>query len=373
MSASLTAVSAKPHFDEVWTETLTVPSQSGTDENTNVTSVGEQDPITWSWEVMTWSWYTLCELLIAVIGITGNVLVIAVVFGRRLKSRGKCRSMDIFVGNLAIADFLTSILLVPHPGVNSIPNSWTGALFCKAVEGKYLIWTTITASIYSLVSVSVDRFVAVVYPIHYKRFINSRLVNLIVGLIWVVSCVFMVQDLSNNTTGAIVGKCVYRRPPRNLQIFYGIHIFVVQFAIPTTLMLVTQIAIARSLRREAARFVTNVSAASFHNVARSRVITLTLTVVLIYFICFTPDQIAYMAFNLGLTPSYVRSPFARVLTALVTCNSCVNPIVYTLRHPQFREAVKDFFRNRSTRNTPIFEDLESHHRSDEIHPRIEKA
>ncbi|XP_071490710.1 allatostatin-A receptor-like [Diadema antillarum] len=349
MSAAPIGMSAKVDIDVVVTEMLS--------------SVVGQELISWSWEAMAWSWYVICELVIAILGITGNALVIVVVFGRRSMNR----STDILVGNLAIADFVTSVFLIPHPTVNSIPNTWTGSLFCKVMEGEYVMWTAVTASIYSLVAVSFDRFFAVIYPIHFMRFATRRLVNRIVCLIWAGSCVFMVRIFWTNTTDVIVGKCVYQRQPRSLETVFGIYVFVVHFALPTVLMVVTQIAIARSLRREAARFVSNESTASFHQIARSRVLTLTLTVVLIYVICWAPDQIAFLSFNLGLTPSFVRSTLARVVIALAICNSCVNPIVYTLRHPQFREAVRHFFRNKSKRNTPIFEDLELQHRLEKSH------
>ncbi|XP_072181273.1 allatostatin-A receptor-like [Diadema setosum] len=365
-------MSVEGHLDVVVTKML---SASAGDEEysslaVSLSSVAGQNLITWSWKAMAWPWYVICELVIAILGITGNALVIAAVFGRRSESR----STDILVGNLAIADFVTSILLIPYPKLNSIPNSWTGALFCKVLEGEYLMWTTVTASIYSLVAVSLDRFFAVVYPFHFRRFANRRLVNLIVCLIWMGSCFLMVRIFLINSTNVIMGKCVYQREQRNLEIIYGIYIFIVQFVLPTALMLVSQTAIARCLRREAARFVANQSTASFHLIARSRVLTLTFTVFLIYVICWAPDQIAFFSFNLGLiTPSFVRSPFARVVTALAICNSCVNPIVYTLRHPQFREAVKDFFRNTSRRNTPIFEDLESQFRPEKSRHKIEIA
>ncbi|XP_071490703.1 allatostatin-A receptor-like [Diadema antillarum] len=361
MSAAATGMSTQLHLDLVVTKILSSSSELAAD--VDYSSFPDQNQITWSWEAMTWSWYVICELVIAILGITGNALVIAVVFGRRSKSR----STDILVGNLAIADFVTSILLIPHPKVNSIPHSWKGALFCKVLEGEYLMWSTVTTSIYSLVAVSFDRFFAVVYPIHFRRFANRRLVNLTVCLIWAGSYVLMVRILLTNTTDVVVGKCVYQRPTRILEIVYGIYVFVVQLALPTVLMLATQTAIARSLRREAARFVSSESTASFHNIARSRVLTLTLTVVVIYVICWAPDQIAFFSFNLGLiSPSFVGSPLARVTTALAICNSCVNPILYTLRHPQFREAVKDFFKNTSKINTPIFEDLE-------LQQRLEKS
>ncbi|XP_072181280.1 neuropeptide FF receptor 2-like [Diadema setosum] len=374
MTTTISGMSADLPSHLIVTEMETTDSELGTENQyDDFSSEAVQGQITWSWEGMTWSWYVMCELVIAIVGITGNALVIAVVFGHRSKSHAKSRSMDILVGNLAIADFFTSILLIPHPRVKSIPNSWVGALFCKVVEGEYLMWITISTSIYSLVAVSIDRFFAVVYPITFKRFVNRRLVNVIVCLIWAGSCVLMVRILLTNTTNVIVGKCVYQRPPQNEQIIYGTYIFVVILVLPTVLMLVTQTAIVRSLRREAARFATNESTASFHEIARFRVLTLTLTVVLIYVICWAPDQIAFFVFNLGLAPSFLRSPFARVVIALAICNSCVNPILYTLRHPKFREAVKDVFRNTNKRNTPIFEDVESQYKPKKSNHRIEIA
>ncbi|XP_071490702.1 allatostatin-A receptor-like [Diadema antillarum] len=372
MTVTITAMSSELHPDAMVTEILTASSESTADEEYNIISSSEagQNVITWSWGAMTWAWYVICELLIAILGITGNVLVIAVVFSRRSKSR----STDILVGNLAIADFVTSILLIPYPKLNFIPNTWTGELFCKVFEGEYLMWTTVTASIYTLVAVSLDRFFAVVYPIHFKRFAIRRLVNLIVCLVWVGSCVLMLRVFLSNTTGVIVGKCVFQPSTRNLEVAYGIYVFVVEFALPTVLMLATQTVIARSLKREGARFTSSESTASFHQIARSRVLTLTFTVVLIYVICWAPDQIAYLSFNLGLiSPSFIRSPVSRITTAIAICNSCVNPIVYTLRHPQFREAVKDFFGNQTKRNTPIFEDLELQHRLDKKNQIISKA
>ncbi|XP_071490713.1 allatostatin-A receptor-like [Diadema antillarum] len=333
---------------------------SNVDVNLTMTSWLGTDPIRWSWDAKLWSWYVICELVTAVVGIAGNLLVIVVVFGRR----AKCRSTDILVGNLAIADFLTSVLLIPYPQVKSIPNTWAGAIFCKIMKGNYLMWTSVTASIYTLVAISFDRFFAVVYPMYFKRFVNRRLMGFVVALIWVGSALLVTRILVTNTTDAVEGQCIFQRPSAEHQISYGMFVFVVRLALPTVVMLSTQLVIARSLHREAARFksaeISNSIAASFHSVARSRIIKLMFTVVLIYILCWAPNQIAFMFFNLGIIPaSYLRSPPHRLLTVIAFCNSCVNPILYTLRHPQFRKAVREFFRSSPSTARPIFEDLES--------------
>ncbi|XP_071490714.1 allatostatin-A receptor-like [Diadema antillarum] len=321
-----------------------------------VTELGEQK-MTWSWHPLPWSWYIIGELGTAILGIMGNLLVIVVIFCRRSKSR----STDILVGHLACADLLTSLFLVPYPELNTIPYTWFGTLFCKVFKGNYLMWTSVTASIYILSAISIDRYFAVVYPLHFKRFISRRLVIAVVAMIWLGASVLMIPILLINNADVIPGKCIFHLPFPKLQVAYGFFTFIIRLAIPTTIMIFTQVTIVRVLRREAFRFKSQKSTqstASFHDVARARVLQLLFLVVLVYIVCWAPDQIAFLSFNLGLVPrSHFASPLHRILVVLAFCNSCANPILYTFRHQQFRRAVKDFFKGATSSSSPIFEEF----------------
>ncbi|XP_072181269.1 allatostatin-A receptor-like [Diadema setosum] len=319
-----------------------------------------EQTMTWSWHPMQWSWYIIGELVTAILGIMGNLLVIVVIFCRRSKSR----STDILVGHLACADLLTSLFLVPYPELNTIPYTWFGALFCKVFKGNYLMWTSVTASIYILSAISIDRYFAVVYPLHFKRFISRRFVIAVVAMIWIGASVLMIPIILINNADVNPGKCIFHLPFPKLQVAFGLFTFIIRLAIPTIIMLFTQVTIARVLRREAARFKSQKTAqslpSSFHDVARARVLELLLLVVVVYIVCWAPDQLAFLSFNLGLVPdSHFASPLHRILIVLAFCNSCANPIIYTFRHKKFRGAAKDLFKGVTASRSPIFEEFVS--------------
>ena len=88
---------------------------------------------------------------------------------------------------------------------------------------------------------------------------------------------------------------------------------------------------------------------------RNRVLKMMLIVILIYLVCWTPNQIAYLGYNIGWVPeSYLNSPVHSMLTFLGFYNSCANPIIYAARYPEFREALKEMPTCNPTKTTPLF-------------------
>ena len=98
--------------------------------------------------------------LIALVGIFGNALVIIVV-----TTNAQMRSTtNMLILNLAVADLLFIILCVPSTATDYVLNSWPfGLVWCQTVQ--YLIYATSYVSIYTLILMSIDRFMAVVFPV----------------------------------------------------------------------------------------------------------------------------------------------------------------------------------------------------------------
>ncbi|XP_072181266.1 galanin receptor 2a-like [Diadema setosum] len=314
--------------------------------------------VQWSWGRMEWSWNAIFQLMSTILGVCGNLLVIIVI----LRRHSGIRSTDILVGNLAIADLLTSLFWVPHPPAEVVPDTWAGIAYCKVWHGYYPMWTSVTASIYTLVAISFDRLYAVLYPMRFYRSVRRKRVVTVVIVLWIGSAIFSSSTLYTITVDGETMKCVFSSSP-HAQVVLGIVTFTIRLAFPTTILFTTQIAIARSLRRAALiapkETLREKAATSFHSVARRRIINLMLIVVVVYVTCWGPNQLAFVAFNLGIIPAtYLYSRVHWVFITLALCNSWVNPFIYTLRHQRFRKALQELFTGRST-NTPIFGDLAS--------------
>ncbi|XP_013419311.1 alpha-1D adrenergic receptor [Lingula anatina] len=132
----------------------------------------------------------LCLCLIVTMTISGNVLVLlAVALNSHLRS-----ATNYFIMNLALADLLLGIAVLPFSASLEILNYWAfGRAICD-------IWAAVdvlccTASIMTLCVISVDRYIGVSKPLQHCYIITERRAALIVVLVWLLSLVISLGPL----------------------------------------------------------------------------------------------------------------------------------------------------------------------------------
>ncbi|XP_028395135.1 somatostatin receptor type 5-like [Dendronephthya gigantea] len=111
--------------------------------------------------------------IVALIGITGilcNGLVLLVYFRRRKSSQRT--SFDIFIINLAVADFLAGIFIFSSRFFfqPQIPENYTSAMtYCYLLWGAYLLHGLMYVSIYACLALTIERWLAIMRPHFYWR------------------------------------------------------------------------------------------------------------------------------------------------------------------------------------------------------------
>ena len=139
--------------------------------------------------------FAIFGLLIPLPIVVGNVLIIFV-FGWHLPREQ--RHSDMFVINMAVADLLVG-LLMPFDAAFHIEPRLRG---CKYACFAWMAWMVVALgeSFLSLFAISLDRFIAVYYPLKYSRCVNRKRVNFAVGISWmsVTAISFM----------PLLGKCI---------------------------------------------------------------------------------------------------------------------------------------------------------------------
>ncbi|XP_067630503.1 allatostatin-A receptor isoform X2 [Eurosta solidaginis] len=122
-----------------------------------------------------------CFGIIAITGFFGNTLVILVVFfNQQMYS-----TTNILIVNLAVADLLFVVFCIPFTATDYITAYWPfGDLWCRSVQ--YLVVVTAFASIYTLVLMSVDRYLAVVHPIRSRQLRTESVTKMAIGMLWVI-------------------------------------------------------------------------------------------------------------------------------------------------------------------------------------------
>ncbi|KAJ8335809.1 hypothetical protein SKAU_G00391510 [Synaphobranchus kaupii] len=124
------------------------------------------------------------------VAIVGNILVIlSVLCNRHLQT-----VTNFFIINLAIADLLLSIIVLPFSASLEVLGCWIfGRVFCN-------IWAAVdvlccTASIMSLCIISIDRYIGVKYCLKYPTIMTEKKAGVILVVVWMSSMVISIGPL----------------------------------------------------------------------------------------------------------------------------------------------------------------------------------
>ncbi|XP_062377877.1 alpha-1D adrenergic receptor-like [Sardina pilchardus] len=113
----------------------------------------------------------------------GNTLVIlSVLWNRRLQT-----ATNLFICNLAVADLLLSVCVLPFSATLEVLGCWPfGRPLCDAWAALDVLCCS--ASILSLCAIAVDRYVGVRHSLHYRALVTRRRAGLVLLGVW-AACV----------------------------------------------------------------------------------------------------------------------------------------------------------------------------------------
>lgn len=123
--------------------------------------------------------------IIVVAGLVGNILVMLVILEERKTERGLTPT-GLLILDLSLADLTFIIFCIPFTGLDYYSEgAWIfGSLWCQL--NQYLIVVCALSSIYTLVLMSLDRFLAIVYPIECMAYRTSRNALYAVYIKWII-------------------------------------------------------------------------------------------------------------------------------------------------------------------------------------------
>ncbi|XP_028969126.1 dopamine D2-like receptor [Galendromus occidentalis] len=127
-------------------------------------------------------YWALLLLILPVLAVFGNILIILAVYKEKtLKS-----ATNYFIVSLAFADLLVAAVVMPFAVYVLVNVRWE---LSETLCDLYIAIdvTCSTASIFNLVAISIDRFIAVTQPIKYSKHKNSFRVAITIAAVWVIS------------------------------------------------------------------------------------------------------------------------------------------------------------------------------------------
>ncbi|XP_071784563.1 galanin receptor 2b-like [Asterias amurensis] len=290
------------------------------------------------------------QTIVGILGILGNALVCFVI----LKIPAMQTRTNAFIFHQAVIDFLGSTMallnsevIVPDP----IPSNALGWFICH-VWSPFILFVLYVMSTFNLLALTMERYLAIVHPFKHQAVLAAwpRLkVGLALTVFWALAFGLNIYTLAlfREENGQCVPNLI---PGSNIM---GIIVILMQYILPVGLMLFAYICIGKEMKRGAARvgpapaahLPGGANAPDMANSllrARRNTFKMLLIVFITFVICWTPNQVIFLMFNLGFQLTLTEW-FYYLSVAMVATNSCVNPFIYALKYRQFRKGLRRIF------------------------------
>ncbi|KAJ1526213.1 hypothetical protein ONE63_009372 [Megalurothrips usitatus] len=286
--------------------------------------------------------FILLYSMVFVVCFVGNLLVIVVVsVSRRMRSR-----THLFLVNLAVADLCVGLFCVYQNMSIYLAKNWVlGDLVCKVYIFVHNL--SYTASVFVLVLVAVERYLAVLHPITCRRILRPARLRAAIAGVWAAAASLNASKLYWAQTITVVVPnllqeviCISNQHKYDQKLWDMIN-FVLLYVLPLCVMSFLYARIAAVLWGSGRDLVHQ---QQHPRSMRRGVVKLTVTVVGAFALChlplharrlwqhWSPHYQGPSAFSALFTPATFLVAFA---------NSAVNPILYALLSRNFRSGIRE--------------------------------
>lgn len=286
---------------------------------------------------------TVLYAIIFPIALLGNSLVLYVVFKRQ-----SMRSvLNLLIVNMAIADLLVTVFIMPYSvAYLFVGLEWfrgiVGQILCKTIH--FSLTASIAASVITLIVITVDRFVSIVFV--WKTCLNLRTSKVSLVVIWIIAIGTMGLHLDVYTVKqAIAGDERYfcypdwQRMPVGFNKFFAIGMFVMLYAFPLVLMAILYSMIVHKLWKNSFAGSSASSGDANINSSKKRVVKMLVTVTVAFAVCWFPlHTIHYYIYFDAETFQCMPPIFLLLSFWLGHANSALNPVLYVIFNKTFRRA-----------------------------------
>ncbi|XP_029433124.1 galanin receptor type 2-like [Rhinatrema bivittatum] len=275
--------------------------------------------------------------LIFLLGTVGNSLVLAVLLRNGQMSHN---TTNLFILNLSVADFSFIIFCVPFQATIYSLEVWLfGSFMCKAVH--FFIYLTMYASSFTLAAVSMDRYLAIRYPLRSRELRTPCNAVATMAVIWGLSVVFAGPYLSyydlidyNSRNICMPNWEEWKRKIMDTSTF------VLGYVIP---VLIVSLSYTRTIKYLWTA-VDPLEDMSESKKAKRKVTKMIIIVTVLFCLCWLPYHVVILCYLYGDFPFNQTTYAFRLLShCMAYANSCLNPIVYALVSKHFRKGFKKVF------------------------------
>ncbi|XP_057370382.1 tachykinin-like peptides receptor 86C [Daphnia carinata] len=288
------------------------------------------------------SWIAVFTLLVVVAAVGNSLVVWIVLAHKRMKT-----VTNYFLVNLSLADLTMTLFNCIFNFTFMLNNHWPfGGFYCTV--NNFVANVTVAASVFTLVAISFDRYIAIVYPLRPRM--SKSTARIAISLIWCASCVLAIPCLLYSQTishsyrgGEIRIVCIIVWPDgvpsvSQQDFIYNIVFTVSTYLIPVIVMGACYSRMGYVLWRGKSIGEQNQRQAESIQ-SKHKVVRMFMVVVTLFVVCWLPYH-GYFVYQFiddqVISYKHVQHIFLSFYW-LAMSNTMINPLVYYYMNTRFRE------------------------------------
>uniref|UniRef100_A0A665VF05 Probable G-protein coupled receptor 19 n=1 Tax=Echeneis naucrates TaxID=173247 RepID=A0A665VF05_ECHNA len=300
------------------------------------------------WPNRTCTSYELTSAEVGVLGLVFGVLWLVSILGNTLvclvihRSRRTQSTTNYFVVSMACADLLMSLGCAPFVLLQVAAGRWPlSAAACRAV--RYLQHLCPGVQVYVLLSISVDRFYTIVYPLSFK--VSREKAKKMIMVSWLFDAAFVSPCLFfYGSTSIEISHCDFFLPDSWGSVAYATVHLLVGFLVPVALIV--------SFYHRVVRYIWRISAdghtvrRTMNIVPRTKVKTIKMFLMLnsVFFLTWTPFYIAQLWHPRDSDgPSRQGLLFYTAIAWMSFSSTASKPTLYSVYNANFRRGMRETF------------------------------
>ncbi|XP_066502036.1 B1 bradykinin receptor [Hoplias malabaricus] len=279
--------------------------------------------------------------ILCLTGILGNTFVLLVFF----LQRSHWTVPEIYLGNLALADLIL-LASLPFWAMNILNYfCWLyGEFLCKLVNLSIVV--NMYASIYMLVMVNLDRYLALVLTMKARWLRRKRNAKVICFCLWLFGLALGIPTTIYRTVQYSPAQnhtvCVIIYPSNALRLTHSLQLNLLGFALPLLVIVFCSFNIVRALHKRREQVGNDHKAT-----------VLVCAVTLLFLLCWGPfhiitflDMLCDLSVLDEMTWYHILDIGSQFSTYLAFLNSCLNPLLYVCTGRYFRRKVSEIYKRR---------------------------
>ncbi|XP_055586842.1 RYamide receptor-like [Uranotaenia lowii] len=275
-------------------------------------------------------------VLVFVTAVIGNSIVLFIV-----QSNPRMRTVtNYFITNLAVGDLMMMLFCVPFTFISSfVLQYWPfGLAMCRLVN--YTQAVSVLVSAYTLVAISGDRYIAIMWPL--KPRITKTCSKVLIGIVWIIALItaapiaifstLIVPTEWHSMCDLPICKEIW--PSAEQEGYYTTTLLITQFVIPLLVLIYTYTRIAIVVWGKRPPGEAENSRDQRMAKSKRKMIKMMVTVVIVFTICWLPFNFLMIV---NVDTSWDLLPYVWFgFHWLAMSHSCYNPIIYCYMNARFR-------------------------------------